>query len=211
MLINTHKKFIFVSNTKTASTSIEVLLRDYSQIAITDPPALKHMPYKKIVDLFYKLFKESQYDINDFYAFGVFREPVDWVISWFNYRSRKGIANPKNRDHSTYLGNISFEDYVDSLHHDWLQPQKNRFVNHKGENAMNFLIEYDRLEQDFNFVWKQLGITDQTWSLPHRNKSENIRIKREEVSYPIEKKIKDYFAEDYEFLEEVKSKSSVIQ
>ena len=209
MLINTQKKFIFVSNTKTASTSIELLLKQHSQIAITDPPELKHMPYTNIVDIFDRLFNNTSYNIDKFYKFGVFREPADWIISWFNYRSRQEIANPKHRDHSTYLGKISFEEYVDSIHNDWVKPQKYRFINARGENAMDFIIDYDSLEQDLAFICKKLELEVDDWKLPYKNKSKNIRVKRENLQPNILKKIKEYFAEDYDFIEKVKAKQTI--
>ena len=209
MLISTRKKFIFVSNTKTASTSIELLLKHHSQIVITAPPYLKHMNYRDIIHMFDKLFQKPEYNVNKFYKFGVFREPVDWIISWFNYRSRQRIANPKHRGHSTYLGNISFEEYVDSIDKDWLKPQKYKFINEKGENAMDFLIDYDRLEQDLAFIWKKLEIEVDDWKLPHKNKSKKNRVKKENLTSNILSKIKDYCAEDYDFIEKVKAKQNI--
>ena len=209
MLISTRKKFIFVSNTKTASTSIELLLKQHSQIVITAPPDLKHMNYRDIIHMFGKLFQKPEYNVNKFYKFGVFRDPVDWVISWFNYRSRQEIANPKHRSHSTYLGNISFKEYVDLIHHDWLKPQKYKFINDRGENAMDFIIDYDQLEQDLAIICKKIEIEVDECKLPYQNKSKNIRVKRGNLQPNILSKIKDYFAEDYEFIEKVKAKQTI--
>ena len=48
MLISTSKKFIFVANSKSASTSIEEYLSPYSDIIGQGGPKIKHMSISEI-------------------------------------------------------------------------------------------------------------------------------------------------------------------
>lgn len=205
MLINTHKskrkqRFIFLSNTKTASTSIESILRKHCNITLDRPPSVKHMSYRKICKNFNFLFSKPGFEIDTFYKFGVIREPIDWVISWFNYRSRQEIADPQHKQHKNYLGNTNFEEYIDLLDKGLLAPQSNLFLDKNGKDAMNFIIRYENLEEDFNYVMKQIGLKEEL-TIPHKNKSNNVRIRREDISQKNLKKIQSIFYKDYQFIE----------
>ena len=42
----------------------------------------------------------------------VVREPVDWLASWWRYRSREELADPSKRNHRNYAGHLSFEQFA---------------------------------------------------------------------------------------------------
>ena len=101
-----------------------------------------------------------------------------------------------------YLGNTTIESFVDNLPQEsFIRPQKYKFINKKGVNGMDFIINYDRLETELNYVIRQIGIEDLDVQLPHSNKSSNVRIKREDLGQSTEAKIKNFFYEDYIFFE----------
>ena len=206
-LSENHKKFIFIANTKAASTSIENMLLKYSHINIIRPPTLKHMSYSMLAKKFNFLFYSSnKFKLENFYKFGVYRDPLDWTISWFNYRSRPAISDPKDPLYKNYLGNTTFENFVNFLdREEFIKPQKYKFIDKHSNNAMDFLIDYSDLEQELKYVVQALGIEDLEVKLPYANKSSNIRIKKEDVKEATIEKIKDFFHEDYTFFENVKN------
>lgn len=197
--IKTQKRFIFISNAKCASTSIEAVLEKYSHIVIKDPPYLKHMSYLEMVDNFDFLFSKSGFEPNTFYKFAIIREPIDWIVSWFNYRSREELKNSAHKDRGTYLGNVTFDDYINRIEEDWVKNQSDRFIDRQGKNAMDFMIRYENLEKDFQYVMNQIGI-DETIIIPHKNKSHNVRITSKNISEKSINKIKVYFKQDYDFI-----------
>ena len=206
--IKNQKRFIFISNAKCASTSVEAVLEKHSHIVIKDPPYLKHMSYLEMVDNFDFLFSKEGFEPNTFYKFAIIREPIDWVISWFNYRSREELKNPAHKDRGTYLGNITFDEYIEHIDKDWITNQSYRFVDRQGKNVMDFMIRYENLEKDFQYVMSQIGIEEKI-IIPHKNKSSNIRITKKDVSKETKEKIKVFFHKDYEFLEELSTVQSL--
>ena len=208
MLINLNppQPFIFVANTKTASTSIEELLGKYCHINISrcGAPGLKHMSYQQIVSSFHFIFKNNKFSIDRFYKFGVFRDPIDWAISWFNYRSREKLLNSqRSKNKNNYVGNISFDEFVSQIDQiDVLECQRKKFVDENDKNAMDFMIRYEHLNQDLAHVIKTLGLPVEL-KLPHKNKSQNVRIVKEDLSSTTIAKLKDYYAQDYAFLEQI--------
>ena len=68
MLISQNKKFIFIANTKAASTSIESMLSKYSNISLLYPPNIKHMSYK-LEDLSNKLIGKIKEHYREDYNF----------------------------------------------------------------------------------------------------------------------------------------------
>ncbi len=205
---NPPQPFIFVANTKTASTSIEELLGKYCHINMNRgvTPGFKHMSYRNISRSFNFIFKNPQFSIDRFYKFGVFRDPVDWAISWFNYRSREKLVNSQESyKQNHYVGDISFDEFVsqiDSL--PALECQRRKFIDKNNNNAMDFIIRYEHLNQDFAHVLKVLGLPEEL-ELPHENQSTNVRIVKEDLSSTILTKLKNYYAQDYEFLEQIQN------
>ncbi|ERT04031.1 sulfotransferase family protein [Lyngbya aestuarii BL J] len=212
MLISVKKKFIFIANTKAASTTVEFLLKDYAQIDLSDAhPGLKHMSYQNVIknfDFFFKALSQrpkSPSCIQDFYKFGVFRDPVDWILSWFNFRSRKTIANPEHPNHSNYLGNIKFESFIDSLDQYKITPQSIYFIDKKGRNAMDFIIRYEDFSNQLSYVIDRLGIDLVDAEIPRKNISQNKRILPHQVSKQARKKIENFLQQDYDFMDSLKN------
>ncbi|MGB3405208.1 MAG: sulfotransferase family 2 domain-containing protein [Microcoleaceae cyanobacterium] len=208
MLINLSAKnpkpFIFIANTKTASTSIEDMLGKYCHIKISrcGSAGLKHMSYSGVKKNFKFIFRNNKFSIDRFYKFGVFRDPVDWTISWFNYRSREELSESKKTDKSKkYTGDISFDKFVDEVvQGKVITCQSKKFVDENSKNAMDFIIRYEYLEEDLANVIEMLNFPDEL-KLPHQNKSDNIRIEKKDLSTKTVAKLKNYFEDDYKFLD----------
>ena len=42
----------------------------------------------------------------------VMREPIDWLGSWYRYRTRDARKDPAHRNSANYTGNVRFEEFV---------------------------------------------------------------------------------------------------
>jgi hypothetical protein len=104
MLISIEKRFIFVANTKAASTSVEHLLLPYSDIVRSGNPQRKHIPMQKVLNSYPFLFGQPSFEPSSFFRFGVMRHPLGWIKSWYRYRKGNKVANPiaENVDFSTF-------------------------------------------------------------------------------------------------------------
>ena len=98
MLIGVEKRFIFVANTKTASTSIEHALMDHAEIHRGGSPARKHIPLVQVYKFYDFLFGQPAHRPASYFAFGVMRDPIEWVISWFRYRKGNKVENGLPQD-----------------------------------------------------------------------------------------------------------------
>lgn len=197
-------KFIFVANTKTASSSIEAShLADIAEVRFTHNTMGKHLPIGRIADRFDFVFDE--FGLDEFFKFGVIREPVDWVVSWFNYRSRPELGDPSHRNHHNYVGDIGFAEFWETNHHrDFLAPQSHMFVSPDDPAIkVNYLIRFRHLADDLATVCTTLD--RKPVKLPYRNRSWMGRISASDVDAALAEEIRDRFRADVELIESLAS------
>lgn len=98
----------------------------------------------------------------------LFREPVDWLNSWWRYRARADIPNPAKSSRA-----LDFETFV-QLYLDDAKPPANlgrqsRFISDaEGVPGVDHLFRYDRVDQLVDFIATRMEIPV---SLDHRNVS----------------------------------------
>lgn len=86
--------YIFLSNTKAASTSIhgcQEITKD-CELRIWSSRLGKHLGLKQIIERYHFLFNVVPLD--KFAIIMVIREPLDWFMSWYRYRQCSSL-----RDH----------------------------------------------------------------------------------------------------------------
>lgn len=189
MLIGVKKRFVFIANSKTASTSIEKFLAPYAEIARSDSPRRKHAPWIEVVQEYGFLFDQSEYAPDTFFKFGVIRDPVDWACSWFNYRyANAGVEHPipAGTDFRTW-----WEDRKDWVHN---IRQTGRFAGPHGEMAMNVLIPLEDLAEAMSLICRKLNI--QARELPYKNKSKKARAQLE-IPEDLLAAVQAHYAEDF--------------
>ena len=106
MLISTRKKFVFLSNYKCASTSIEGVLKKHCELILRGPK-FKHLP----IDEFNKYIKPLL-ETRGFYNFETYcivRDPIDYVFSWYRYRQRDDL---KKSESIKYTGDVTFDQFI---------------------------------------------------------------------------------------------------
>ncbi|MFN4154794.1 MAG: sulfotransferase family 2 domain-containing protein [Paracoccaceae bacterium] len=192
MLISVEHKFIFVANTKAASTSIEAILAEHAQISGTPTPKGKHLPLSRIRQDFVSLTGTPDHGFDSFFRFGVMRDPLDWILSWFRYRKGNDVEAPLPDD-------MTFAEFWQAA--DWNifddkgnpYSQGRMFLDAQGKPLADVIIPYDQLDATLPQVLAALGISA---SVPRLNVS---LIGREAATIPttLRAAVRAHYTADY--------------
>jgi hypothetical protein len=167
MLLSLNRKFLFIANLKTASTSIERVLAPHCELRLTQANHGKHMSFVEISERFRWLLGCT--NIEDLFIFGVIRDPVDFVLSLYNSHKRDQFKDNAR----LFTGNMSFDDFIAQWvpkNADQLKNQHVRFVGSEGRLITNLLISYDKLQEGLEIVANRIGAPD-LLKLPQANTS----------------------------------------
>lgn len=197
MLISTEKHFVFIANTKAASTSVEHVLMDHADIHYNDTPARKHIALHQAYTLYSALFDApvppSGRARDRYFTFGVMREPLDWIASWFRYRKGNPVAAPLP-DEMTFEAFWRQGDWNIRTAEGWKYLQRHLFCAPAGGPVLaDVIIPYPQLEAMFAEICTGLGITAQ---LPRQNVShwqaQNV------IPAHLHEELRDFYAPDYQ-------------
>lgn len=117
MLVFWKEKLVLLAVPKTASTAYETALAPIANIVVNDPPLLKHSPLYR----YHRFFKPMLEDIGGqkMETLAVIRDPIDWLGSWYRFRSRPILVGTANSTAS-----ISFDAFVSA----YMQEKKPDFA-----------------------------------------------------------------------------------
>jgi len=196
MLIGVRNRFVFVANSKTASTAIEQALAGHAEIQRGGSPARKHASLREILTEYDFLFGREEYAPESFFIFGVMRDPLDWIGSWFRYRKGNRVGN-RLPGETSFAGfwargdwNITRKDGSPNL-------QSDRFTAADGTVLADVIIPYHDLAPQFAAICAGLGVDAE---LPWKNVS-RIREIDEDIPPSLIGEIRAHFAGDYALLE----------
>lgn len=123
MIFLYHARLVILSQPKTGTTALDNALGPRASIAINNPPPLKHMQYHKFMRFVAPWIKaQVGLDRADYEVVSVMREPIDWVGSWYRYRTRDALKGGGKKQRGSYAGNVSFEEFVQEV----LKPKAER-------------------------------------------------------------------------------------
>ncbi len=198
MLIGVRKRFVFVANSKTASTSIVGALGGHAEIMRGGTPQNKHIHMRDALREYDFLFGQPDHAPDRFFRFGVMRDPIDWIQSWHRYRRGNKVERQLPED-------MSFEDFW--ARKDWnikrLNGQKNLqsdfFLDTNGQVLVDYIIPYQDIAPHFEKISTALGVKN---PLPQRNVS---RIKRTDVKLAetLQAEMTEFYADDYALLDRI--------
>ena len=162
MLIAPGKGFVFLAMPKTGSTSIERAFRPYAQMAQYKSPAIKHTKYAGFQRYLQPFLASKGFERESYEVVCVFREPIDWLSSWWRYRSREEISDPSHRAHVNYAGNVSFEEFAYAFMEENARFAKvgrpSQFVRPRpNQSEMERIFRYDRLDLLVEFLCEKVG------------------------------------------------------
>lgn len=147
MIASVDRGFVLLCNPKTGTTSLEQAFRPFAEISVGGPPKWKHIGYDGLRNMFGNFFEKR-----DCRIYAVVRDPIDTLESWWRYRSREQLKNPKHRRHRNYTGNISFSRFVEDWASDSPPPHAriststDWCLTKKGELAPLVYYRYESLE-----------------------------------------------------------------
>jgi hypothetical protein len=93
----------------------------------------------------------------------VFREPIDWLSSWWRYRSREELADPSHQNHCNYAGHVSFEQFTyaymegDEQFAQGVGRQSEFLRPCRGKPEVDRVFRYDRLDLLVEFLCEKVG------------------------------------------------------
>ncbi len=105
MLVFWKERLVFLAVPKTGTTAIEGALAPRAALVMRDPPVIKHTPlyrYRRFIGPWFAAAGGPEME-----TMAVLRHPVDWLGSWYRYRSRGDVAGTPNSTRD-----ISFDDFV---------------------------------------------------------------------------------------------------
>jgi hypothetical protein len=178
---------IFVHVPKTAGVSISKILELNHKNYLH-----RHIPLNKIQE------KLNKSVFNSTTKFSVVRNPFDRFVSLYKYR----IKNKKNWNYpQEYSPHLTFEQWfwdfeiqlrnIDSYEN---LSQYDFLTDNSGELGVNHILRFERLEEDWNNMFKELKI--KTPKLPHLNKTNKTHYS-EYFKIPTGDLIKDFIYSHY--------------
>ncbi|ODN68444.1 hypothetical protein [Methylobrevis pamukkalensis] len=193
MLIGLEKKFIFVANTKTASSSIEQLLDPHAEIAIRRTAFGKHMTLAQIESRFAWI--GDHLPFGRFLVFGVIRDPAHFLLSLYNFHTKDGFDG---KPLSTK--GVAFEAFVDkalAAPTGRVRPQADRLSNPNGRLRLTHLIRLPDLAAEMRAIGAFLELDER--DLGNRNVSPVVATVEEFRPDQLER-IREVYAADYALL-----------
>ncbi len=202
MIVSIEHRFIFLSMPKCASSALYRALRDEAQVTAYGRPPLKHTPYDAL-ERFILPYLEERVGLgrDDFRVFCVFREPVEWLGSWYRYRTRRALADPRHPSHAHYTGEVSFDEFARAWMCDVPPPYADvgsqaAFVADGGGGiGPDRLFRYDDLDGMVRDLSDLLG---RRLRLKRRKVSPKGRL---ELDEPTRRALRERLAPDYEIYE----------
>lgn len=166
-MIFLHKaRLVILSQPKTGTTALEAVLSPRASISVSKPPELKHMSYRGFMRFVAPLIEaQTGLDRSDYEVVAVMREPVDWLGSWYRYRTRDELKKPGNPRSVNFTGNMSFDDFVrDVCQPEDQQPPHARIktpswvaLGSKDAIGIDRLFPYEALDFFFDYIIERTG------------------------------------------------------
>ena len=204
MLIGLEKRFIFVANTKTASTSIESVLTPHAEIRFAKTSAQKHIALSEIEATAPWIFKKAGGGIDTFFTFGVMRDPVEWIFSWFRYRKQAEVQAPIPKA-------MTFEEFWQRRDWNIIRPnglkhlQLQKFTSPEGRVLADVILPHGNLASGFSRICEGLGI--KAPELPADNVSRQRKLP--DVPATLLDEVRAFYAEDYALFDRIDAINAV--
>ncbi len=156
MLVLLKHRLVILATPKCASTAIESAFSAHADIVIRGHPGAKHTNFRKY-DRHIRPFIET-FGRERFETVCLFRDPIDWLNSWWRYRSRPGIP-----DRSKSTEGMPFARFVNAyLDGDGGRTslgRQSRFVaGRDGGIGVDRIYRYDNLAAFMAYLSQRTGL-----------------------------------------------------
>ena len=157
MLVFWKENLVLLAVPKTGSTALEGALAPRASMVLRDPPHLKHAPcyrYKRFLKPFFVQAGGQKPEL-----MAVVRHPIDWLGSWYRYRTRPDLIGHENSTRG-----ISFDDFV--LEYSKGQPapfanvgSQDKFLRiNDGEIGVQHLFQYEQWDEVTRYLEQRLDV-----------------------------------------------------
>lgn len=194
MLVFWKENLALLAVPKTGTTAIEQALAPHASMAILDPPVLKHLPIYRY-DRFLKPFFLKAAD-RELETVAVVRNPIDWLGSWYKYRSRPQLDGKPNS-----TAGISFDDFVleaikgESAPYAHVGSQLKFLTNRDDSVGATHTFRYENMARYVSFIEDRLN---RKIDLPTVNVSPTRSL---ELSEQVEEKLRRKWSAEFDLWE----------
>ncbi len=148
-LVSFWHNFVFVSSTKAASSTIHHLTFPKADLVFYRPTFGKHLQIRQISAMTERV---AGRHFSEMFSFGIIREPVSWMQSWFRFRKRAGLSAPSHDDYVNHIpASLTFSEFIEETvganpkPFARLVPQSRYFRNPRGEVVVKYVATYENL------------------------------------------------------------------
>lgn len=156
MMASLRHRLVVLAMPKCASSALEAALAPHMDVVVQGLPAAKHTPYRKYHRFLKKYFEG--YSDGPMETLCLFREPLDWLNSWWRYRGRAGVPNPKRSTRE-----MTFDAFV-NLYLDAGGPpadlgRQSKFISDaQGTISVDHLFRYEEIDKAIGFIANRMDL-----------------------------------------------------
>ncbi len=203
MILAPRHGFVFLAMPRAASSSLERAFKPYAQLMqAARNPRLKHTNYGEFQRFLEPWLEAKGFPRESYEVVCAFREPVDWLGSWWRYRSREEISDPSHWNHKNYAGHVSFGEFARAYVDDSAQfariedpagvRRPSEFVRPEpGGAEIDRVFRQDRLDLLVDFLRGKVG---EEVEMQVRNASPR---RPASMSEACERELREFFAPEY--------------
>ena len=111
MLALPRRGFVMLSTPKCGSTAIERALSRHADLILRGDPSFKHVSAAEFDTHLAPLLEDLGHPRSSYEVVCLFREPTDWLMSWWRYRARAAILKRPAKA-ARYTGDMPFEEFA---------------------------------------------------------------------------------------------------
>ena len=194
MLVFWKENLVLLAVPKTGSTALQGALAPRASMVFRDPPEIKHAPcyrYKRFLKPYFVQAGGQKPEL-----MAIVRNPVDWLGSWYRYRTREELIG-----HENCTRDISFDDFV--LEYCKGQPapfanvgSQNKFLRiNDGDIGAQHLFQYEQWDKVIAYLEDRLEFKI---TLKQKNVSPTMNLT---LSAEVEEKLREKRAVEFEVWE----------
>lgn len=155
MMAMAHAGFVFLSMTKTGSTTIQREFERHALLVARRPPPMKHMTARFFESSMAPVLAHYGFPRESYEVVSMVREPVDWAASWWRYRARPGTEGRKS-----WTGDMGFDEFADRIcTGEVYLGSSAKFVSSlEGEVLVDRIYRYEHLDRAAAWMADKLGV-----------------------------------------------------
>jgi len=194
--------YLFIANKKVASTTIQNLLYPYADVVYYRPRRGKHL---SLAQARQQMDAWGVKEPEACFSYGVVRDPVDWLESWYKFRQRQGL---KRKGHPSRARSIPPDcgllDFAEEAVADCsvlfarVGNQADYFKNESGVIDIDYLARYDNIVSDLQPLMALPGLAPLALLSHQRYNESPTRADVSNIDRELRNRVNQKFAEDTE-------------